>query len=87
MITRQILREDMSLFSSLQAGLEASGQQGVLGKCEERIHAFQKFLVQTMEAGGRGRRDGGVVSTEPGCGHAETPPTHPTNRAKAGLSP
>lgn len=43
-VTRQILEEDRGLFSSIQRGLEASPHRGLLGRCEERIHAFQTWL-------------------------------------------
>jgi phenylpropionate dioxygenase-like ring-hydroxylating dioxygenase large terminal subunit len=45
-ITRRILLEDLALFDSIQRGLAASPQRGVLGICEERIHRFQLFLQQ-----------------------------------------
>ena len=44
-ITKQILVEDLGIFESIQAGMRASGQPGVLGRCEERIHRFQEFLI------------------------------------------
>lgn len=44
-ITWRILREDMSIFTAIQTGLESSHQPGVLGICEERIHRFQRYLV------------------------------------------
>lgn len=43
-ITRSILREDLSLFADIQRGMSASPHAGVLGRCEERIHAFQSFV-------------------------------------------
>ncbi len=44
MITKQILMEDLGIFESIQAGIRASQQPGLLGRCEERIHRFQVFL-------------------------------------------
>ncbi len=44
-ITRQVLREDMGLFGDVQRGLDSSPHRGLLGACEERIHAFQQFIV------------------------------------------
>lgn len=52
-ITSRIVHEDRALFASIQRGLEASGQAGILGKCEERIHAFQEFLTRAY-AGSEG---------------------------------
>jgi phenylpropionate dioxygenase-like ring-hydroxylating dioxygenase large terminal subunit len=43
-ITRQVLAEDMQLFPAIQRGLQASPHRGVLGRCEERIHAFQAWV-------------------------------------------
>ena len=45
-ITHRILREDMQLFPAIQRGLECSTGKGVLGRCEERIHAFQQFMAK-----------------------------------------
>jgi choline monooxygenase len=46
-ISRQILKEDLGMFTSIQRGLNASRQTGVLGACEERIWKFQQY-VQTQ---------------------------------------
>lgn len=43
-ITKKILIEDLQIFASIQAGLRASSQPGLLGRCEERIYHFQKHL-------------------------------------------
>jgi hypothetical protein len=34
----------LALFSSIQKGLEQSPHPGILGRCEERLHAFQSFM-------------------------------------------
>lgn len=44
LVTGRILSEDLLLFQSIQKGMEASEEAGMLGRCEERIHAFQLFL-------------------------------------------
>lgn len=44
-ITRQLIQEDLRLFADVQRGLVHSRQPGVLGRCEERIHAFQRWLL------------------------------------------
>lgn len=49
-VTRKILKEDRQMFRSIQQGLRSSSQQGVLGICEERIHAFQEDLVRRIPA-------------------------------------
>lgn len=42
--TRLIMAEDLRLFESIQKGLRSSPHPGLLGRCEERIHAFQQYL-------------------------------------------
>ena len=54
-VVNRILAEDLSLYPQIQQGLEQSDQEGVLGRCEERIHAFQDWLL-AQEAAGAGRR-------------------------------
>lgn len=46
---KQILREDKTLFHSIQRGMEASQQKGMLGRCEERIHAFQLSMTEALK--------------------------------------
>ena len=48
LITRRILIEDMGLFASIQKGFEGSGQKGVLGRCEERLHRFQMYMAEKV---------------------------------------
>ncbi len=50
-ITKRILIEDLQIFESIQAGMRASEQPGVLGRCEERIHRFQEYLVDGVGQG------------------------------------
>lgn len=45
-ITKKILLEDLEIFEAIQHGFERSSHVGVLGACEERIHAFQVYLQQ-----------------------------------------
>ncbi|HEY5315482.1 MAG TPA: aromatic ring-hydroxylating dioxygenase subunit alpha [Pirellulales bacterium] len=47
-VTLRILREDQALYPQIQRGLEASTHRGVLGRCEERIHAFQQYVDRGM---------------------------------------
>jgi hypothetical protein len=49
-ITKKILVEDLEIFGSIQAGLRASSQPGILGRCEERIHHFQEFLLAQVDS-------------------------------------
>jgi phenylpropionate dioxygenase-like ring-hydroxylating dioxygenase large terminal subunit len=48
--TRQILNEDIALYPALQRGLAASRNPGILGRCEERIYAFQRWLADRCDA-------------------------------------
>lgn len=45
MFVRKINQEDLSLLPDVQRGLEASPYRGVIGTREERIYAFQKYVV------------------------------------------
>jgi phenylpropionate dioxygenase-like ring-hydroxylating dioxygenase large terminal subunit len=45
-ITRRILTEDLPVFTSSQQGLQVSSHRGVLGTLEERIHLFQKYILE-----------------------------------------
>ena len=45
-ITKKIMTEDLGIIPDIQAGLEKSEQRGILGRCEERIHAFQTFISE-----------------------------------------
>jgi phenylpropionate dioxygenase-like ring-hydroxylating dioxygenase large terminal subunit len=47
-ITAQILAEDMALFGAVQKGMEGSAQPGILGRCEERVHAFQAYVKSLL---------------------------------------
>ena len=43
-ITKTIMKEDLELLPDIQKGLQHSSHEGVLGRCEERIHAFQAYV-------------------------------------------
>lgn len=45
-LTERIMKEDLPLFEQIQKGMEGSPHTGVLGRCEERIHAFHSYLVK-----------------------------------------
>lgn len=48
-VTKRILVEDMALYPDIQRGLERSPHRGVLGRCEERIHAFQAYVQTAVD--------------------------------------
>ncbi len=43
-ITLKILQEDFRLYTAIQRGLNSSHNPGMLGRCEERIYEFQRWL-------------------------------------------
>jgi len=49
--TKRILQEDIEMYPKIQQGLNASQQRGTLARSEERIHRFQEFLSQQLQAG------------------------------------
>ena len=55
-VSRKIITEDLPVYADVQAGLTHSTQPGMLGRCEERIYAFQRWLTA---------RSGGDVATSP----------------------
>ncbi len=38
------------MFQSIQHGLERSPHIGILGRCEERLHSFQKFMTENVRS-------------------------------------
>jgi phenylpropionate dioxygenase-like ring-hydroxylating dioxygenase large terminal subunit len=49
-LTRTILAEDIAIYPLVQAGVTGSRKTGVLGRCEERLYAFQKFIRDRIDA-------------------------------------
>ena len=45
----KVNREDLGLLPDIQRGLEASHYRGVIGTREERIYAFQKYIVDRVD--------------------------------------
>ncbi|SFH84072.1 aromatic ring-hydroxylating oxygenase subunit alpha [Planctomicrobium piriforme] len=43
-LTRTILAEDRDIFPAVQAGVQGARKPGILGRCEERLHALQKYV-------------------------------------------
>lgn len=46
-----VLRQDAAVYTSVQRGLQASDGGGVLGAREERVWAFQRWLVDALGDG------------------------------------
>ena len=59
-ITKRIMTEDLAIIPNIQAGLEKSTQPGVLGRCEERIHAFRVFISEKTDGGSASQTSPGV---------------------------
>src|SRR5205085_2587063 len=70
-ISRRILAEDMGMFASIQRGLTASENRGVLGACEERIWKFQTWLEAEVSGQGPGVRSQRSADTSH-SGHQST---------------
>jgi choline monooxygenase len=47
-IAKRIMQEDLGMFANIQNGLRHSPHQGMLGRCEERIHSFQEYVARTV---------------------------------------
>lgn len=45
-LIKVILKEDIRMYPRIQSGLRASPHQGCLARSEERIYAFQKYLIE-----------------------------------------
>ena len=50
-LTTRVLEEDISIYPRVQQGLNLSHGRGVLGRCEERIYAYQLWLDTQMTDG------------------------------------
>lgn len=48
-LSYQILKEDISIFSRVQRGARAATDRAILGRCEERLYAFEKFLSDRIK--------------------------------------
>lgn len=49
-LTRTIVTEDISVYALVQAGAAGSRQPGILGRCEERLYASQKYVRDRIDA-------------------------------------
>ena len=49
-LSYQILKEDIRIFSRVQRGEMAATDRSILGRCEERLYAFEKFLHDQIES-------------------------------------
>ena len=57
-MAQKVLSEDAEVFPKVQNGLKYSEGPRILGRCEERIHAFQSFWSDTLSSDSSGARDG-----------------------------
>ena len=49
-LSLQVLKEDIQIFSHVQRGQSAAAQHAILGRCEERLYAFQTFVAERSRA-------------------------------------
>ena len=49
-LSYQILKEDIRIFPHVQRGERAATDRSILGRCEERLYAFEKFLHGQIES-------------------------------------
>lgn len=50
-LTLKILKEDISIFPHVQRGERAATERSILGRCEERLFAFEKFIDDQIREG------------------------------------
>ncbi len=46
----QILKEDIQIYPHVQRGEAAAQNRSILGRCEERLHAFQQFVSERIHS-------------------------------------
>lgn len=51
-LSYQILKEDIRIFSHVQRGEKSAVDHSLLGRCEERLHAFQMFVAERIQISG-----------------------------------
>jgi len=67
-LTRTIVLEDVPVYALVQSGAAGAGKPGLLGRCEERIHASQKYLRDRIDVwqaerhASRSKPDGAAAS-------------------------
>ena len=47
---RKVMSEDAGIFPEVQAGMDAASSTRLFGRCEERLHAFQKHWYSAIQA-------------------------------------
>ncbi|HWL10715.1 MAG TPA: aromatic ring-hydroxylating dioxygenase subunit alpha [Planctomicrobium sp.] len=50
-LTKTILAEDRDVFPLVQAGVQGANKAGLLGRCEERLQAIQKYIADRIKQG------------------------------------
>lgn len=63
-LTRTILAEDRDIFPEVQRGVTGARQTGILGRCEERLFAVQKYIADRIDSG-QAAQAGTVPCNEP----------------------
>ncbi len=44
----RVVKEDISIYPHVQTGVESGAKPGILGRCEERLHAFQTHVASRL---------------------------------------
>ncbi|WP_437203726.1 aromatic ring-hydroxylating oxygenase subunit alpha [Planctomicrobium sp. SH664] len=75
-VTKQILNEDVAIFPAVQRGTMAATRPGLLGRCEERLHALQTFVKKRIDSGvivsgAAAEATTSPSSTATGCEHSD----------------
>ncbi|MCA9048507.1 MAG: Rieske 2Fe-2S domain-containing protein [Planctomycetaceae bacterium] len=47
-LTMKVLNEDRVMYPPIQSGTAAAERSGILGRCEERLYSFQKFVADRL---------------------------------------
>lgn len=56
-LSYQVLKEDIRIFPQVQRGESGATDCSILGRCEERLNAFQKFIVEQYRSAGSGQKE------------------------------
>ena len=63
-VSKQILAEDVAILPLVQEGVRHTPRTGLLGRCEERIYAYQAYVRDQLAKGGVATSSG---SAQTGC--------------------
>ena len=64
LLSYQVLKEDLQIFRHVQRGEQAAADTSIFGRCEERLYAFQKFLMEQIHRAENLRTSGSTACSE-----------------------